>query len=172
MVNQRGINSLYRERLKGAPEWFGLAGLTMVVAELQPKRLVLINVGKETESTNLRLSITPQGLNPWHQPTWELSWRVKYVTTYQNIQVQGTMVVTESCLRAAFRLPKGATRGAADWARSLHYGYGGVFERKGDYLNIPSENHYYSSAPSLSVFITEEIQKALYELLDRSRKGA
>lgn len=175
-MNRERIYRLRQDRARTKPEWFNEAGLVVLVEESSTAErqgvVVLSNVIDGQDSLTFRLVITPAGWDEqYSQPTWRLNWRLSYETPGKTtVDIHVAMVLLDWHFRPAFVLPKGAKGSAAAGAGAKGAVCGGVYVRKGRYLNLPFQN-----LPSISIFVSEEIRRALYQLIaarkERELKG-
>ncbi|HUX36048.1 MAG TPA: hypothetical protein VMV71_03385 [Candidatus Paceibacterota bacterium] len=138
------------------PAWFHKGGLSeMDMKVFQDRRLAII-------SNNLaRLVIKPAESTP---SCWEVKWEVCWSPQMKG---WGWRHFSDQELAAAFGLIEDEGK-SGYWMRHrylLSSAEEGKYGRSGSYLNIPSPGTGHDGDPNISVYVTEEIRKAIAAIL-------
>lgn len=138
------------------PSWFHKGGLNeMDMKIFQNRRLVIV-------SNNMaRLIIKPAESVPGWMVKWEVGWSPQ-------TKAWGWRNFTDQELAAAFGLidDEGKSGYSLRHKYLLNSAEEGKYGRSGKYLNIPYPGHGHDGDPNISVYITEEIHKAIAAILE------
>jgi len=152
----------------GWPEWFHHHGMKMSV--VAPSSL---NKPAVTIASNAAKVIIKEAFEgrPKEKREWFVNWEVARFRPYDEV-VRGRRVFSSEELAAAF----GITTDSGDHGQWLIDRYGGesaeqeLYIRYGDFLNIPCPGTGNDGDPNVSIFITDEIRDAVFNLLEAAAK--
>lgn len=132
------------------PNWFHRCGPKMAIESFDAETLSLT-----LQASSAKLEITPH-----EKGTFLVRWTL-FNTKHE--KTEGVMVFSQDRLKAAFMVPVTLPSDFSSFLANYDAtdGVPGYFIRRGRFLNIPCPGTAYDGDPNLSVFVTDEIKKAV-----------
>jgi len=102
-----------------------------------------------------------------HESGWRVDWKIQHPPNEYQAHVVGRVLLNSKELSAAFDLSDGPNY----FKRDLHGGYKaesgkpGKYIRWKNYLNIPDPGTGFNGSPSISIYITKEMQSSVSKLI-------